>query len=83
MSAPAKLMTADEICKTIWLAASAGTSARRADHAAKAVSQVRLILAMQKQYHAMLGQVEEAGITLLSTNPEEPLSLPSGEAAND
>jgi hypothetical protein len=36
---------------------------------------VAVIIEANTQYHGLLKLVEEAGITILSTNPDEPLSL--------
>jgi hypothetical protein len=66
----------------------ANTRARYASHALlllsdadKAIGEIAGIVEANEQYHGLLRLVEEAGITLLSTNPDEPLSLPE-EATN-
>ena len=41
----------------------------------KAIGEVAGILEANDQYHGLLKLVEDAGITLLSTDPEVPLSL--------
>jgi hypothetical protein len=41
----------------------------------KAFGEVAVIIEANTQYHGLLKLVEEAGITILSTNPDEPLSL--------
>jgi hypothetical protein len=42
----------------------------------KAIGEVAGIVEANTQYHGLLKLVEEAGITLLSTDPEQPLSIP-------
>lgn len=41
----------------------------------KAIGQVAGILEANEQYHGLLKLVEDAGITLLSSDPDKPLSL--------
>lgn len=45
----------------------------------KAIGQVAGILEANEQYHGLLKLVEDAGITLLSSDPENPLSLGGDE----
>jgi hypothetical protein len=47
----------------------------------KAFGEVAGIIEANEQYHGLLKLVEEAGITLLSTDPEQPLSIPDTEDA--
>lgn len=42
----------------------------------KAIGEIAGIVAANEQYHTLLRLVEEAGITMLSADPETPLSLP-------
>jgi hypothetical protein len=45
----------------------------------KAIGQIAGIVEANKQYHGLLKLVEDSGITILSTNPEQPLSLGGDE----
>lgn len=45
----------------------------------KAFGQIAGILQANEQYHELLKLVEDAGITLLSSDPEKPLSLGGDE----
>ena len=41
----------------------------------KAIGEIAEIVSINEEYHGLLRLVEEAGITLLSTDPEQPLTL--------
>lgn len=45
----------------------------------KAIGQIAGIVEANEQYHGLLKLVEDSGITILSTDPEQPLSLGDDE----
>ena len=74
--------------RAMIVAKDANTRARYASHALlllsdadKAIGEISGIVKANEQYHGLLKLVADAGITLLSTDPDEPLSLP--EEANN